>query len=79
MKIDSDFVSIHDICSIVSQHVKRLTLRVNRCDDMKIAIKTLTHLYEIDFKICDSNLLKLSRQMIQYEFIQWENSLKIFL
>lgn len=53
------------LCSIVSFHVKHLTLKIQRLDDMKIVLGILQHLSSVSFN------LPSDRKINSNEMIDW--------
>jgi hypothetical protein len=53
------------LCSIVSFHVKHLTLKIQKLDDMKIVVERLQHLSSVSFN------LPSDRKINSNEMIDW--------
>ncbi|CAF4021774.1 unnamed protein product [Adineta steineri] len=57
--------TVTNLCSIVSLHVKHLTIKIEKLDDMKIVIKKLKHLLSISFNFPSD------RKINSHEMIDW--------
>ncbi|CAF0817129.1 unnamed protein product [Adineta steineri] len=57
--------TVTNLCSIVSLHVKHLTIKIEKLDDMKIVVKKLKHLLSISFNFPSD------RKINSHEMIDW--------
>lgn len=66
------------LCSIVSFHIKHLTLKIQKLDDMKIVVERLQHLSSISFNLPSDRKININ-EMIDWlisngrDFIHLEN------